>query len=541
MMPPILRQSAAPLWLLTALVAACAELPTDTDGLSEVLPVLAPPTGLEFSGELRLGVVPAAPAIDVGSSEGFEVRDGVTGATIMSGTNETVTVTYVDQSLPGKTSFRMLTRPCVTVEERDAYVALAAEREEALHKGFVTYAAESAGCWNVYLGDLGLSTSSTTRTQFRMLATQQGLATHADPWFRITTVTVSKGFKIVKGTSSVTTPNFVKVHPVAGRTKVADKEVDGQVEVFRNAAGTLTAVNAVPLEQYLRRVVPMVLPPDAYGTAEAQKAQAVAERTRALYNVGRHAAEGFDFYPGEFQPYGEADVEHEVSNAAIDATAGMVATFEGQLIDTPYHPSSGGWTANSEDVFDPVVAYLRGISESQLPWGLEKKLSLEMFSRSGATDLRTVLKNERGVWSRFNLWKVDWSRAEMAAALSATFGVPVGDVTAVRVVERGAYARVRRVEFDTDVGTLVAEKNDIRTKLPYLTVEGEWEPLSSTLFFMVPLIDSEQVTGWRVYGAGLGHGVGMSQIGAVMMSDLGTDFATILSTYYTGVTVEARD
>jgi peptidoglycan hydrolase-like amidase len=33
----------------------------------------------------------------------------------------------------------------------------------------------------------------------------------------------------------------------------------------------------------------------------------------------------------------------------------------------------------------------------------------------------------------------------------------------------------------------------------------------------------------------------MSQIGAVMMSDQGTDFATILSTYYTGVTVEARD
>ena len=52
----IFRQSAAPAWLLIALVAACAEIPTDLEGLSEVPPVLSPPTGAEFSGEIRLGV-----------------------------------------------------------------------------------------------------------------------------------------------------------------------------------------------------------------------------------------------------------------------------------------------------------------------------------------------------------------------------------------------------------------------------------------------------------------------------------------------------
>ena len=540
MKSPTLRQSAAPAWLLIALVAACAEIPTDLEGLNEVPPVLAPPTGAAFTGELRLGVVPSAVAIDVGSAEAFEVRDGVTGATVMTGTNETVTVTYVDQSFPGKTSFRLLTKQCVSVEDRDAYVALAAlKHEQDPTRGFVTYAEDKVECWNVYLGDKGLSTSSSTRNQFRTMATQQGLAKLSDQWFRVTTITITKGFKIVKGSSSVTTPNFVKVHPVGGRTKVADQEVDGQVEVFRNTTGTLTAVNAVPLEQYLRRVLPLTLPPDLYGSVEAQKAQAVAERTRALYNVGRHAAEGFDFYPNEYQPYGGAEVENEISTAAIDATAGLVAKYEGQLIDTPYHPSSGGWTANSEDVFAPVVPYLRGISESNLPWGIEKKLTLEVFARSGATDLRAVDQKARGAWSKFNLWQVDWTNQEMAAALTSSFGVTVTSVTDIRVVERGAYGRVRRVEFDTDAGTLVAEKNDIRAKLPWLTLEGAWEPLSSTLIFVVPVVDdSEQISGWRVYGAGLGHGVGMSQIGAVMRSDQGTDFATILSTYYTGIVVE---
>ena len=63
----------------------------------------------------------------------------------------------------------------------------------------------------------------------------------------------------------------------------------------------------------------------------------------------------------------------------------------------------------------------------------------------------------------------------------------------------------------------------------------------TTLFFVTTVTDgSNETTGWRVYGAGLGHGVGMSQIGAVTMANGGKTFEEILARYYTGVVLEER-
>ena len=522
--------------LLALVLASCAEVPTGLD--TETQPVLAPPGFIgPFDGSLRLGVVPAATVVSAGGTDSFLIKDRVTGATLIEGVGENASITYENKTVPGKTSWRLLVL-CGTEAERDARVALAESKNTTTIK-FVPYTVFTGTCWNVYLGDLSLSTSSSTRNQFKSIAIQQGLAKSSDQWFRVTTSSTVAGFKIVVGNRSATTPNFVSVHPKSGKVTIENQPYNGGAVVFRNSAGSLTAVNEIPMETYLRGVLPLVLPPDQYGVPEALKAQAIAERTRALYNVGRHAAEGFDFYPGEYQPYGGTAVEHELSNAAIEATAGIVATFEGQLMDTPYHPSSGGWTANSEDVFDPTIPYLRGVVDSELGHLLER-LTIVGFQVAQNTNLRTTAPFEKGVWSKFERWSVEWTKAEMAEALSAAFGMPITEVTAVRVTDRGTYGRVRHVEFDTDAGTLAADKNDIRSKLRYRNAEGAWEQLSSTLFFVLPVTQGQTLMGWRVYGAGLGHGVGMSQIGAVAAAQGGKTFEEILARYYTGVVLEKR-
>ena len=522
--------------LLALALASCAELPTDLG--PEVPPVVAPPAYAgPFDGNLRLGVVPSATEVRTGGTDTFVIRDRVTGATLIEGVGETATIQYSNQSIPGKTSWRLLVL-CGTEAERDAKIALANQKTTPT-VNFAPYTQFNGTCWNVWLGDLSLATSTSTRNQFRAIAVQQGLAKTTDQWQRVTTVTQVAGFHIKVGNREARTPNFVSVQASSGRVTIQDQPYNGGAVVYRNSAGTLSALNEIPLETYLRGVLPLVLPPDRYGQAEALKAQAVAERTRALYNVGRHAAAGFDFYPGEFQPYGGTAVEHALSNAAIEATAGLVATFEGQLMDTPYHPSSGGWTANSEDVFDAAVPYLRGVVDSEQGHLLEH-LTAVAFQVAANTSLKNLSASERGVWSNFQRWSVTWSRAEMAAALSAAYGLQITDVTAVRVTDRGTYGRVRRVEFDTNAGTLVAEKNDIRSKLRWMSVEGQWEHLSSTLFFLVEVTSGNTVTGWRVYGGGLGHGVGMSQIGAVTMAQGGRTFEEILARYYTGVVLEQR-
>lgn len=511
---------------------SCAELPSGLDG--EAPAITTPPhSSGPFDGTLKLGTVPSANEIAVGGTEGFLIRDGVTGATLLEGTGAAATVTYSTQTIPGKTSWRLKIH-CGTEAERDALVALAAAKHAPPGRNYPTYTIMVNGCWAVYLGDISRASSWTTRVQFQNTAVIDGLAEKTDQFELVTTVSSVAGFRIVMGSTTKTSPNFIAVEAVSGSVTIDGQALDGRAVVFRNATGSLTAVNEVPMETYLRRVLPLVLPPETYGAAEAQKAQAVAERTRAVYNVGRHAAQGFDFFPGEVQPYGGPEVVHEVSSAAIEATAGVVATYGGELMDTPYHPSSGGWTANSEDVFEPQVAYLRGVVDSDMGHMLEQ-LTLAGFRAASATKLRTSALAEHAVWSKFNRWAVEWTDAEMAEALSASFGVPVTQVTAIRVVDRGTYGRVRLIEFDTDAGTLVAEKNDIRNKLRYRSLEGEWQPLSSTLFFVFRATD-----GWHLYGAGLGHGVGMSQIGAVSMAEGGKSFSEILSLYYSGVELEQK-
>ena len=66
------------------------------------------------------------------------------------------------------------------------------------------------------------------------------------------------------------------------------------LEVRPGDDGTLTVVNVLNLEDYLRGVVPNELSPAVFPQIEALKAQAVAARTYALRNRGQFAGKGYD-------------------------------------------------------------------------------------------------------------------------------------------------------------------------------------------------------------------------------------------------------
>ena len=120
--------------------------------------------------------------------------------------------------------------------------------------------------------------------------------------------------------------------------------------------------------------------------------------------------------------------------------------------------------------------------------------------------------------------------------------MPVTSVTVINVTDRADQGRVRTIEFVTDAGTLRAFKDDIRSKLHYITSTGAQASLRSTLFYIAPVTDprTKAVTGWKAWGGGWGHGVGMSQTGAVGMAAKGATYDEILRYYYQGSTVETR-
>ncbi|HKO35890.1 MAG TPA: SpoIID/LytB domain-containing protein [Pyrinomonadaceae bacterium] len=136
-----------------------------------------------------------------------------------------------------------------------------------------------------------------------------------------------------------------------------DKPYRGRIEVFANRRGSLTVVNVIGLEDYVKGVVPNEL---SFPALEALKAQAVAARTYALKNREQFASEGFDLLPTtRSQVYGGLTTETTLTTRAVDETRGVVATYNGQPINALYTSTCGGRTEDAENIFNDAVPYLR--------------------------------------------------------------------------------------------------------------------------------------------------------------------------------------
>jgi SpoIID/LytB domain protein len=124
-------------------------------------------------------------------------------------------------------------------------------------------------------------------------------------------------------------------------------------------AGKLRAINMVGLEQYLYGVVPSEMPFDWH--PEALKAQAVVARSYALATRRTGA---FDLYPDtRSQVYLGIEHEKPSTNAAVNATAGQVVLYEGEVAKTYFFSTSGGRTASAEDVWGAPVPYLISVAD----------------------------------------------------------------------------------------------------------------------------------------------------------------------------------
>jgi len=137
-----------------------------------------------------------------------------------------------------------------------------------------------------------------------------------------------------------------------------DTPFRGKLEVFANTRGTLTVVNVIGLEDYVRGVVPNEL---SYPAIEALKAQAIAARTYALKNRGQFASEGYDLLPTtRSQVYRGLVSETPLTSRAVDDTRGVIATYNGDPINALYTSTCGGRTEDAENIFNDAVPYLRG-------------------------------------------------------------------------------------------------------------------------------------------------------------------------------------
>jgi stage II sporulation protein D len=171
--------------------------------------------------------------------------------------------------------------------------------------------------------------------------------------------------RVEQGQSSTVYPGrWLSVSPVGNPSvRVRGKRYRGRILVYLNDRGSLNLINELPVEEYLRGVVPSEMGPEQYNQLEALKAQAVAARTYTLRNLGDFAREGYDICATpRCQVYGGMAVEHPLSDRAVAETAGQVLLYQSELADTLYSSTCGGHTEDGRVIF-PLnqEPYLKGV------------------------------------------------------------------------------------------------------------------------------------------------------------------------------------
>ncbi len=136
----------------------------------------------------------------------------------------------------------------------------------------------------------------------------------------------------------------------------------GALEV-RLLGDAIKVINRLPMEDYLKGVVPNEMGPGVYPELEALKAQAVAARTYIAANRGQFSESGFDLCDSpSCQVYKGFSSEHPLTNRAVEETAGYIASYGGVPIKALYTSTCGGHTEDGVNVFaDQKGPYLKGV------------------------------------------------------------------------------------------------------------------------------------------------------------------------------------
>lgn len=288
------------------------------------------------------------------------------------------------------------------------------------------------------------------------------------------------------------------VHPNCENGKAITKYNNGyryygDFQFTRTTGENMTVVNILPLEDYVKGVVPYEMSPS--WPLEALKAQACCARTYVMSNLNSYASCGFDVTDDTYsQAYLGTNSANATTDRAVDETAGLFVTYNGKLCETLYFSSDGGATEDSENIFTTAIPYLRGVIDP-----FESEISFTNQS-----------------------WKETLTPEQLAARLRSK-GYSISTIASVEP----EYTRIGNM-----------------AKITFRDINGKSITVTKTNCYSVLNLKSIHFTieesngSYVIEGGGWGHNVGMSQWGAYAMASVhGYSYAEILGFYYTDITI----
>jgi SpoIID/LytB domain protein len=337
--------------------------------------------------------------------------------------------------------------------------------------------------------------------------------------------------------------------------------------------GKLTAINQIGVESYLTSVISSEM--SATSSPELLKAHAVISRSWLLAQIEKNKDLGaaahyqstfktddelirwydredhtrFDVCADDHcQRYQGIIRQNDAVAVAIEATRGTVLEYDGKICDARFSKSCGGVTETFENCWEPVVhdylTVLRDTPEENDFEDLTDEATAEKWIRTDPPAfcnthdkeiLSQVLNDYDQETMDFYRWHVTYAQQELSALITKRSGIDFGSIIDLIPIERGTSGRLIRLKIVGSKKTMTIGKElEIRKTLS-----------TSHLYSSAFVVDKgAEVNGvpesFTLTGAGWGHGVGLCQIGAAVMSAKGYAYDRILLHYFKGAELVKR-
>ncbi|MEW9096736.1 MAG: SpoIID/LytB domain-containing protein [Clostridiaceae bacterium] len=363
--------------------------------------------------------------------------------------------------------------------------------------------------------------------------------------------------------------NNIKIDNITRGIPKFTPSYSGTLEFTNNKNG-LYMINEVDMEEYLSKVVPSEMP--SSGGLEALKCQAIAARTYALSDMLQNRFAHLGFYVDDStqsQVYNNMETNELASRAVLD-TKGLIMTSNNEPIDAKYYSSSAGVATAYEDVWfnadwssENKNYYYKGsyIDDKSLPNNESEWLSFYKNKDLKAIDSESPYfrwcahfsKNALENSLKKSLKIIHERRPDFIEILQNNTKIntlpELGDIKDIKVLKRSEFGNIMEISFlfsnatvnvkgDYNIRSAIRCNKDFSGEIIPI-VRHKKDPLINNNFLPSSFFAMEKSSeGFTIYGGGYGHGVGMTQNGAIEMSKKGSSYEEILGTFYKDVKIE---
>ena len=280
-------------------------------------------------------------------------------------------------------------------------------------------------------------------------------------------------------------------------------------------------VNHVSIEQYLPGVLDSELP-DNWAPA-AYLAQAITARSYALvqirrFGVGRH----YDLVSSPASQAYRGITQHAMSRIAVRDTAGLVLSWNNQILPGYYSSTCGGVGQSPREAF----------GSSTPPRPLIPRYDHPHWCRSSRHYRWGPIKRDlKTLSARWRAWGKHHNR-------------PIQQLSTIRSIvqaQRNPGGRVIRFEIQDDKGNRFTLLSDsLRSASNFSSSSLKIPPPPANQRLKSGYVEVKILGGVVVFpeGRGYGHGVGLCQYGAQAMAASGKDPIEILAEYFPQAKVE---